>query len=153
MIFTTLLFLSLHPIYNCLVSSQCSLVAHLRLLWLPWIGCPPTLTLWPTRNSLAQMTTLESMPEASSLVSSRSWGTKLKALVKSIIIASILTPLSKQSAMSWHTVMTWLSHEYPDLSPCCPLYNQSFLSQTYLKYPAITCCSCLQITEVKRMGL
>ena len=114
-------------------------------------SCPPTLTfyVWPTRNSLTQMPTLESMYEAARFVNGHSWGTKLKALGKSIINASILTPSSEEFTMSWHTMITWLSHEYPGLNPCCPSYNQSFLFQTCLKYPAITCSSCLQTTEVK----
>jgi len=43
----------------------------------------------------------------------------------------------------------WLSQQYSGLNPCCPSYNQSFLSQTCLRYPAITCSSNLQTTEVK----
>ena len=50
--------------------------------------CPPTLTLYVrrTRNSLIKATTLESALEAANFISSQSWGTKLKALEKSIII-------------------------------------------------------------------
>ena len=94
-------------------------------------SCPPTLTLClrPTRYLLTQTTTLESTPEVASSVScGRWWGTESKPLEKSVIIASIPTPLSKQPAMSWHTVMTWLSHQHPGLNPRCPSYNQSFLS-------------------------
>ena len=89
-------------------------------------SCPPTLTLCvrPKRNSLIHTTTLESTPEFAILVSSRPWGTKSKAFEKSTIIASILSPLSRESAMSWHTVITWLSHEYPGLNPCWPSYSQ-----------------------------
>ena len=87
-------------------------------------SCPPifTLRVRPTRNSLTQTTTLESTPEAASIVSSRSGGTKSKALEKSIIIASIPVPSSIESALSWYTVMTGLSHEYPGLNLCCILY-------------------------------
>ena len=118
-------------------------------------SCPPTLTLYvrPARNSRTQTTTLKSTPEVASFISSRSWGAKSNALEKYIIIASIPTHLSKESAMSWHTVMTWLSQEYPILNPCCPLYNQSFLSQICLKYPSIMRSSCLQTAEIKLMGL
>ena len=45
--------------------------------------------------------------------------------------------------------MTGLSHQYSELNPCCPSCNQSFLSQTCLIYPAITCSGCLQTTKVK----
>jgi len=118
-------------------------------------SCSPTLTLCvqPTRKSLTQSTTLQSTPEAASFVSSRSWRTQSKALQNSIMIASIPTPSSKQYAAPWHNVMTWHSQQYPCLNPCSPSYNQSFLSQTCLKYPAITCSICLQTTEVKLMCL
>ena len=55
--------------------------------------CRPTVTFCvrPTSNSLTQTTTLVSTPEIASFVSSRSWGTKSKALEKSIIIACIPT--------------------------------------------------------------
>ena len=55
-------------------------------------------------NSLIQTTTLEPTPEATSFISSRSRGTKSKTLEKSNIIASILKPLYKGSAVSRHTV-------------------------------------------------
>ena len=88
----------------------------------------PTLCVRPTRNSITQMTTFKSTPEADSFIISRSRGTKSKALEKSIIIVSTPTRTSSESAMSWHTVMTCLSQEYPGLNPCCLSYNQSFLS-------------------------
>jgi hypothetical protein len=71
-------------------------------------SCPPTTALCvrPTRNSLTQTATLEHTREAASCVSSRSCVTKNKALEKSIIIASIPTPSSRDSAMSWLTAMT-----------------------------------------------
>jgi hypothetical protein len=34
--------------------------------------------------------------------------------------------LSSESTLSWQTVITWLSHEYPVLNPCWPSNNQSF---------------------------
>ena len=113
----------------------------------------PTLCVWPTRNSLTQMTTLDSTPETATFVSSRSGGTKSTALEKSIIVTSAPNPSSKETAMSWHTVMTWLSQEYPGLNPCFPAYTHPFLSHTCLKYPALPCSSCLQTTDVKLMGL
>ena len=117
--------------------------------------CPTTLTLsvQPYRNSLIHITTLESTPEFAIFVSSRSWGTKSKAFEKSIIITSILSPLSRESAMSWHTVITWLLHEYPGLKLCWLSYNQTFLSHTCLRHEAIRCSICLQTTEVKLTGL
>jgi hypothetical protein len=43
--------------------------------------------------------------------------------------------------------------EYPDLIPCWLSDNQFFLSQIFLRYDAITCSICLQITEAKLIGL
>jgi len=118
-------------------------------------SCPLILTLCirPTRNSLTQKTTPVSTPEDASFISSRAWGRKSKALEKSIIMTFISTPSSKEFAMFWHTVMSWLSLENPGLNPCCPSYDQLFLTQACIKYPAITCSSCLQTTEFKLMGL
>jgi hypothetical protein len=97
---------------------------------------PPTLTLCVrhTRNSLTQTTTLESTPEAVSFLSSRSWGTKSKSLETYIIIASIATPSSKESAISCYTVMTIFTR-LPRSKPMLSPYNHSFLSQTCLKCP------------------
>jgi hypothetical protein len=113
------------------------------------VNCPPTLTLCVRlkRNFLTHATTIESTPEFPIFISSRSCRTKSKAFEKSITIALILSPLSIEFAMSWQTVITWLSHEYPGLNPCLPWYNQSFLSQTCLQYDAITCSICLQNNE------
>jgi hypothetical protein len=74
-------------------------------------NCPPSRTLCvrPSRNSLIHTTALGSTPEAAIFLSSRSWGTKSKAFEKSIIIASILPPLSRESAMSRQTVITSLT--------------------------------------------
>ena len=85
---------------------------------------PPTLTLWvhPRRNSLIHTTTLVSTPDSAIFTSRRPWATKSKAFEKSTTIASTLSPLPRESAMSWHTMITWLSHEYPGLNSCCPSY-------------------------------
>jgi hypothetical protein len=112
-----------------------------------------TLCVRPTVSSLTQTTTLQSTLQATISVSSRSWRTKPKAFDTSIIATSTPTLYPKQSAMSWHTVMTWHSPQYHNLNTRCPTYNRSFLSQTCLKYPAKTCSSYLQITEVKLIGL
>jgi hypothetical protein len=91
-------------------------------------NCPPTLTLYvrPRGNPPVRTAALEAAPEASIFVSSRSWGTKAKAYEKSIVIASILPPLSSETAMSWQTVITWLTREYPILNLCWPCNNQLF---------------------------
>ena len=59
-----------------------------------------TLCEHPKRNSFTQTTTLKSIPVAAIFVSCLSCGTKSKAFEKSIIIASVLTPLSSKSAIS-----------------------------------------------------
>jgi len=71
------------------------------------------------------MTALESMPKAAIFASSRSYGSKSKAVEKCIIITSILALSSRESAMSWQTVIIRLLHEYPNLIPCWPSYNHS----------------------------
>jgi hypothetical protein len=118
-------------------------------------SCPPspTLCVRPTRNSLTQKTTLQSTPKAASSIGSQSWGSKSKAFDKSIIIAFKPTTSCKESAKCCHTVMTWLAQDYPGLNSCCPSYNQSFWSQTGLKYLTVTCSSCLQNTKVELLGL
>ena len=75
-------------------------------------NCPSTLTLCerPKRNPCTHKTTLKSTPVAAIFVSSLSYGTKSKAFEKYIIIASVPTPLSSESAISWQTVTTWLPH-------------------------------------------
>jgi hypothetical protein len=69
---------------------------------------PPNLTLClrPRRNSLTNAAIFESTPEIAVFISSLSCGTKSKAFEKSITIASILSLLSVESAMSWQTVIT-----------------------------------------------
>jgi hypothetical protein len=76
------------------VGAKCSLVLIPEVTLTSLDSCPPTLTLcvWPTRNSLTQMTTLIFTPEAASFVS-RLWGTKLKALEKLFMISSVPTAL------------------------------------------------------------
>jgi hypothetical protein len=108
-----------------------------------------TLCVRPRRNSLIHATTLESTLEAAIFVNRRSWGTKSKAFEQLIIIASTLPLLSSNSALSWQTVITRLSHEYPGLSPCWSSNNQSFLSQIFRRFNAVTCSICLQTTEVR----
>ena len=60
--------------------------------------------------SCPHTTTLKSTPVAAIFVSALSCGTKLKASEKSIIIVSVLTPSSSESAISCQTVTTCLSH-------------------------------------------
>ena len=67
-------------------------------------------------------------------LSSWSWGTRSKAFKKSIIFASSLVASSRESDMSWQTVIIWLLHEYPSLKPCWPSYNQSLASHTLVVY-------------------
>ena len=112
---------------------------------------PLTLTLCirPKSISLTLTTTLSSTPEVAIFVSSWSRRIKSQAFEKCFIIASNLVPLCSESAMSWQTEMSWLSHEYPGWKPCWPSYNQSCLSQTCLGYDAIMCSACLKTTEVK----
>ena len=72
--------------------------------------CPPTLTLCvrPKRKSLIHTTTLESTPEFAILFSNRPWGTKSKALEKSTIIASILSPLSRvRNVLAYRDYLTF----------------------------------------------
>jgi len=76
-------------------------------------------------------------------------GTNSKAIETSIIIASILAPSSRKSAMFWQIVTMCLSHKYPGLNQCWSLYYHLFISQTCLRYPAMTCPLCLQTTEIK----
>jgi len=79
-------------------------------------NCPPTLTLCqrPKSNSLNHTITLES--EAAIFVSSRS--PEIIRIEKSIVIASILSPSSRESAMSSQIATIRLSHEYPGLKSC-----------------------------------
>jgi hypothetical protein len=49
------------------------------------------------------------MPKAAVFVSSQSYGTKSKALEKSIIIVSILAPSFREFAVSWQTVLRILA--------------------------------------------
>jgi hypothetical protein len=69
-------------------------------------NCPSSLTRCerPKRNSLIHTTIFESTPEPAIFVSSQSYGTKSKAFENSVIVASILVPSSRESAMSWQTV-------------------------------------------------
>ena len=60
-----------------------------------------------------------SMPQCLSLLSKPSWGTVSKAFEKSKTAMSIWLPfLSYISAMSWKVVISWVSHDLPDLKPC-----------------------------------
>ena len=96
-------------------------------------NCPSTLTLCklPKRNPFTHTATLKSTPVAMIFVSSLSCRTKLKAFEKYIIIASVLTPSSSESAISWQTVTSWpawvpWSKLLSDTSQCC-LYCASLL--------------------------
>jgi hypothetical protein len=53
------------------------------------------------RNSFTHTTTLKPTPVATIFISGLSYGTKSKYYEKSIIIASVLTPSSSESAISW----------------------------------------------------
>jgi hypothetical protein len=58
------------------------------------------LCLLPTKKSITQTTTFVCIPQAASFLSSRWQGTTSKALNIYIIMASILTPSSEESAMT-----------------------------------------------------
>ena len=64
-------------------------------------SCPSTLTLYecPKRNSYTHTTTLRSTLFATIFISSLSCGTESKVFEKSIIVMSVLTPLSSESAI------------------------------------------------------
>ena len=64
-------------------------------------NCSSTLTLCelPKRNSFTHTSTLKSTPVAAIFVTSLSRGIKSNAFEKSIIIASVLTPSSSESAI------------------------------------------------------
>jgi len=153
--FSTTQFLTVSRLF-CKFSMSILFAIFLCIESYTWISVISFNSCLPTLKHcvrLTQTTTFESTSQAASFVRTRSWGIKWKPLDKSIIIASIPIPSSKELAMSWHSVMTWFSHEYFSLNPFFPSYTQSFLSHVCLKYPAITCSSCLQTTEVKLMGL
>ena len=106
----------------------------------------------PKRNSFIRTNSLKSIQVAVIFVSILSCGTKSKAFEKSMIIASVLTSSSSESAISWQNVTTWLSREYTGLKPCWPSYNHPLISQTCLRYHAITCSIYLQTNEAKLPG-
>jgi hypothetical protein len=129
--------------------------APLRYTWrhpnFLWVSLP-TLTLWqqPIRNSLIHTTTLESTPDAAIFLSSRSWGTRSNAFEKYIIIASSLTASSRESPMSWQTVIIWLSHEYPDPNNVVPRIANHCLSTLVLYillWPVPFVCTPLSLTS------
>jgi len=113
-------------------------------------NCPPTPTLCERPNDLAHTTTLESTPEDAIFISSRSYETKSKSFEKSIIIASTLAPSSANQLCSGRLWLFDFRTSIPGLKPSWPSYNHLLVSQTCLRYPAVTCSICLQTLRLSR---
>jgi hypothetical protein len=118
-------------------------------------NCPP-LCERRNGNFLTHTTTIESNSEAANFISSRSYGTKLKALFfkkkKSLSCLSWLPNPGNQLCPD----KIWLLGLRTNIQvqiPLWPSYNQSSVTQTYLSYPAMTWSFSLQTTEVKLAGV
>ena len=61
-----------------------------------------------------------------------------KRFESSSIIGYFRAPSSCESAINWQSIINWISHEYTFLKQFWTSYNHPPISQTCLKYSAIT---------------
>jgi len=118
------------------VGTKRTFEARLSLIWLPWIVA---LLLYGIPLPKRLLSNLRPRPPISYAADHVEW---------LIMITSITTLWYKWSAVSWRTVMTWLSQEYPGLNPCRPSHNPDLP-----QIPYYNCSSCLPTTVVKLLGL